>query len=98
MSQTVHVVFPCREGQGAGFVATLKEALTDTRALEGCESIEVYTEFDAPDRAVLWEKFVKRANHEPYMAWRVWTGLLKMLAPILAGDLQITYLTQHPDV
>ena len=98
MSQPVKAVFPCKEGQGAGLVAMLKEALVDTRAFEGCESVEVYTDADAPDRVILWEKFTKRANHEAYMAWRIETGLLGMLAPILAGDLQITYLTDHPDV
>jgi quinol monooxygenase YgiN len=98
MSQTVQVVFPCKEGQGAGLVAVLKSALVETRAFEGCESVEVYTDADAPDRVVLWEKFAKRANHEAYMAWRTETGLPEMLAPILTGDLQITYLTNHPDV
>jgi hypothetical protein len=32
------------------------------------------------------------------MAWRIETGLPEMLAPILTGDLQITYLTNHPDI
>jgi len=98
MSQTVQVVFPCKEGQGAGFLAVLKEALAETRAFEGCESVEVYTEADAPDRVILWEKFAKRADHEAYMAWRAETGLSGMLAPILTGEFQITYLTNHPDV
>ena len=64
MSQTVQAVFPCKEGQGAGLVAMLKEALVDTRAFEGCESVEVYTDADAPDRVILWEKFAKRANQD----------------------------------
>ena len=98
MSQTVQAVFPCREGQGAGLVAALKSALVETRAFEGCESVEVYPDADAPDRVVLWEKFAERANHEAYMAWRTETGLLEMLAPILTGELQITYFTDHPDI
>ena len=98
MSQTVQAVFPCREGQGAGLVAAFKSALVETRAFEGCESVEVYTDADAPDRVVLWEKFAERANHEAYMAWRTETGLLEMLAPILTGELQITYFTDHPDI
>ncbi len=98
MSQTVHAVFPCREGQGAGLLETLKTALVDTRAFDGCESIEVFTDADNPDTVVLWEHFETRAHHEAYLAWRVETGLLDMLAPILAGDLQVTYLDGHPDV
>ena len=98
MSQTVHAVFACNEGLGAGLVETLKSALVDTRAFDGCESIEVYVDADKPDTVILWEKFATRAHHEAYLAWRVETGLLDMLAPILAEDLTITYLDDQPGV
>ena len=98
MSQTVHVVFPCKEGQGAGLLEVLRTALVDTRAFDGCESVDVYTDVDNPDTVVLWESFETRAHHEAYFAWRIETGLPDMLAPVLAGDLQITYLDDHPDV
>ncbi|MBC8365285.1 MAG: antibiotic biosynthesis monooxygenase [Actinobacteria bacterium] len=98
MSHTIHVVFPCQEGKGADLLAILNEALVDTRAFEGCESIEAYTDSDNPDQVVLWEKFATRANHEAYLAWRIETGMLEMLGPILASDLQVTYLDDHPDI
>ena len=98
MSQTIHVEFPCKEGLGAGFVENLKSALVDTRAFDGCESIEVYVDADAPDKVILWEKFATRAHHEAYLAGRVEPGLLDMLAPILAEDLTITYLDDQPGV
>ena len=98
MSQIVHALFPCNEGAGAGLVAMLKEALVDTRAFDGCESIEVYTNADAPDDVILWEKFETRAHHEAYLSWRVETGMLDLLAPVLRSDLQVTYLNNHPDV
>jgi len=98
LSQTVHAVFACNEGLGAGLVETLKSALVDTRAFDGCESIEVYVDADEPDTVTLWEKFATRAHHEAYLAWRVETGLLDMLAPILAEDLTITYLDDQPGV
>jgi len=98
LSQTVHVLFPCNEGMGAGLVEALKSALVDTRAFDGCESIEVYVDLDQPDKVVLWEKFASRAHHEAYLAWRVETGLLEMLAPILAEDPEFTYLEDQPGV
>ena len=98
MSQTVHAVFACNEGLGAGLVETLKSALVDTRAFDGCESIEVYVDAAAPDQVILWEKFATRAHHEAYLAWRVETGLLDMLAPILAEDLTLTSLDEQPGV
>ncbi len=98
MSQTIHVVFPCNEGAGADLVGILKEALVDTRAFDGCESVEVFTNADAPDDVVLWEKFASRAHHEAYLGWRVETGLLDALAPVLRSDLQVSYLDDHADV
>ena len=98
MSQTVHAVFSCNEGLGAGLVEALKSALVETRAFDGCESVEVYVDVDEPDKVILWEKFASRARHEAYLAWRAETGLLEMLAPILAEDLQITYLEDQPGV
>ena len=100
MSQTVHALFPCQAGKGADLLAILRseEGLTATRAFEGCESIEAYTDADNPDNIILWEKFATRANHEAYLAWRIETGLLDALSSILASDLQVTYLDDHPDV
>ncbi|MAG51170.1 MAG: antibiotic biosynthesis monooxygenase [Acidimicrobiales bacterium] len=98
MSQTIHVVFPCQEGKGAELLGILTEALVDTRAFEGCESIEAYSNSDHPDTVVLWEKFATRANHEAYLAWRIENGMLEMLGPILASDLEVTYYDDHPDV
>ncbi len=64
MSHTIHVVFPCQEGKGADLLGILNEILGDTRAFDGCESIEVYTNSDNPDTVILWEKFETRA-HRP---------------------------------
>ncbi len=98
MSQKIHVMFPCQEGKGAELVEILRGALIDTRAFPGNESIEVFTSSDNPDEVVLWETFATRSDHEAYLTWRIETGLLEMLAPILASDLQVTYLDDHPDV
>ena len=100
MSQTVHALFPCQAGKGVELLAILRseQGLTATRAFEGCESIEAYTDADNPDNIVLWEKFATRADHDAYLAWRIETGLLDALASILASDLEVTYLDIHSDV
>ncbi|SVC47260.1 uncharacterized protein METZ01_LOCUS300114, partial [marine metagenome] len=48
MSQTVHALFPCQAGKGAELLAILgsDQGLVATRAFEGCESIETYTDAD----------------------------------------------------
>ena len=100
MSQTVHVVFSCQAGKGADFLALMEsdQGLAATRAFEGCESVEAYTDVDNPDTIVLWEKFATRADHEAYLGWRVETGMIDMLGSILASDLQVTYLDNLPGV
>ena len=95
MSQTIHVVFPCQEGKGPQLIEMLSEALVDTRAFEGCESIEVYRDDSNPDQVVLGEKFAEKANHQAYLKLRMDTGLPELLAPVLAGNLEVTYLDSH---
>ncbi|SVB03138.1 uncharacterized protein METZ01_LOCUS155992, partial [marine metagenome] len=48
MSQTVHALFQCQPGKGAELLAILgsDQGLVATRAFEGCESIETYTDAD----------------------------------------------------
>ena len=71
MSQTIHVVFPCQEGKGPELIEILRGALADTRAFEGCESVEVYSDDNNPDTVVLWEKFAVKENHQAYLKWRM---------------------------
>ena len=99
MSQTVYAEFPCKEGEGANLVNMLREILPDTRAFEGCESIEVYTGgSDNADDVVIWQRWATRANHEAYLAWRTETGAFDAIIPILAGEFRISYLGIHDDV
>ena len=98
MSQKVHVLFPCQDGKGPELLELLKHVLVETRAFQGCESVEVFSNADDPDAVFLWETFAERSDHEAYLAWRMETGLPEMLGPYLAGGLVVTYLTAHPDV
>ena len=68
MSHTVILEFKCNEGVGPGFLEMLLGALADTRAFEGCENVETYTDADDPDRIVLWEKWATREDQEAYLA------------------------------
>ncbi len=98
MSQTIHVGFPCQEGKGPELLEILKGALVETRAWDGCEAVEVFSNADDPDLVILWETFAQRSDHEAYLAWRIETGLPEALGPYLSGGLEVTYLAAHPDV
>ncbi|MCP4907885.1 MAG: hypothetical protein GY910_23175 [bacterium] len=92
MSHTVIADFKCNEGRGAGFLKTLQEALPDTRAFEGCELVEVYTDADNADRIFLYEKWATRENHGAYMAWRAENGMAEMMGPYISDAPQIVHL------
>lgn len=99
MSHTAVVEFPCHPGKGKELLDTLRVALADTRAFEGCESIETYSDQEEPDRVMLWEKWATRANYDAYLAWRMETGLMDVLAPFMdTQTLRITNLGAHADV
>ena len=93
MSHTVMLEFPCKEGMGAQFVAGLLPALADTRAYEGCELVETYVSEDSPDHVVLWEKWAAKENQESYLNWRMETGMMDAIGPMLSGPPKITHLT-----
>ena len=93
MSHTVLANFKCNEGMGALLLPVLLEALADTRAFEGCESIETYVDQDNPDLILLWEKWDKRESHAAYIEWRIESGMLDDLAPILEIPLNFNHLS-----
>ena len=47
MSHTVYLEFKCLEGKGAEFLEVLLPSLSDTRAFDGCLSVETYSNSDA---------------------------------------------------
>jgi quinol monooxygenase YgiN len=95
MSVSVMVAFKCNTGTGGDFLKLLGEALPDTRAFEGCELIEAYTDADNPDTIMLWERWATRENYEAYMAWRQENGMAEMLGPFMSGMPEITHLSPH---
>ncbi|HJP15847.1 MAG TPA: antibiotic biosynthesis monooxygenase [Acidimicrobiales bacterium] len=92
MPHTSMAYFPCKEGVGTELLSVLLVALADTRAFEGNVSIETYVDQDNPDRIFLWEKWETRENYEAYLAWRMETGMMDMLGPLLDGSPEFIHL------
>jgi len=61
-------------GRGEDLIALLEEVLPDTRAYDGCESVTVHRDQDAPDRLVLLERWTSRSKYEEYLEWRAERG------------------------
>ena len=74
-----------------GVKAGLKKLLVETRAYDGCQSVDVYNDLDNKGTLVLYEKWDSPGHHKKYMAWRQETGALAQLATALTGPPVIRY-------
>ena len=95
MSHTVLVELNCVAGAGPEYLETILPMLEDTRAFEGCESVEVYTQEDNPDVVFLWEKWAARERQEAYLAWRIETGTLAAMERFMAEEPRFVQLSQR---
>ncbi|MBJ69548.1 MAG: antibiotic biosynthesis monooxygenase [Actinomycetota bacterium] len=92
MSHTVYVEFKCQEGKGSDFLDVLLPALADTRAFDGCESVETFVDMGNEDTVILWEKWRDRSAQEAYLGWRVETGMLDLIGEFMAGPPAFVHL------
>ena len=84
MKNLVIVSFPAKEGMMENLKETMKAALPDTRAFEGCISVDAYIE-EATNTIHLIEDWETLDNQANYLNWRIETGLLEVLEPLLDG-------------
>ena len=85
MSIMITVEFPLQDGKQDDMLVSLAEASPDTRAFDGCISVETYAEQDGSS-ILLVEQWESKAHFEAYVAWRESTGFGDVLAPFLAAD------------
>ena len=74
-----------QDGKQNDMLASLAEALPDTRAFNGCISVETYAEQNGSS-ILLVEEWESKAHQEAYLEWRVSTGLLDAIAPLVSAD------------
>lgn len=86
MPVTVTVLFPTKPEEADKFHATLLLVLPDTWAFDGCLGGTVHRGLDDPAQIFLIEKWESREKYLAYFQWRVDTGLLEAIGPMLAGE------------
>ena len=87
MKNLVIVSFPAKETMMNELKETLKQALPDTRAFNGCISVDTYID-EANNTIHLIEDWETLEHQKQYLNWRVETGLLTQLDPLLEGGAQ----------
>ena len=68
-----------------------KDILGDTRAYDGCISVDVVHNQDESANLLLVEQWESRAKYEKYLGWREETGALEQLGSMLAAPPSIKY-------
>ena len=84
MKNLVIVVFPAKEDKFDMLKSTLKSALVDTRAFEGCLSVDTF-EDRSTNTIYLIEDWESLDDHAKYASWRADTGLTEVMDPLLNG-------------
>lgn len=84
MNNLVIVSFPAKEETLNNLKELLKVALPETRAFDGCISVNTYIE-ESTNTIHLIEDWETLDHQKKYLSWRVETGLLDLLEPLLEG-------------
>ena len=87
MKNLVIVSFPAKPETLETLKEAMRRALPDTRSFEGCLSVDTYIE-ESTNTIHLIEDWEKLDHQEKYLNWRIETGLLTDLDPILDGGAQ----------
>tara|TARA_Y100000589_G_scaffold97689_1_gene92258 strand:+ start:106 stop:411 length:306 start_codon:yes stop_codon:yes gene_type:complete len=87
MKNLVIVSFPAKPETLETLKEAMRRALPDTRSFEGCLSVDTYIE-ESTNTIHLIEDWETLDHQEKYLNWRIETGLLTDLDPILDGGAQ----------
>ena len=85
MTCTIILEAKAKTGTGSDLVGLFRQILPDTRAYDGCMSVDVYQNQDDKDVVVLVEQWQSRSHYETYFAWREETGAVAKLVEQLDG-------------
>ena len=84
MKNLVIVSFPAKAENLEELKDSMRAALPATRSFDGCLSVDTYIE-DSTNTIHLIEDWESLDHQAKYLNWRIETGLLEALDPILEG-------------
>ena len=61
-----------------------KEILPETRTFEGCQGVQLYESKETPTKLTIHAKWNSEEAQKKYMVWRMQTGALEKLTPMLS--------------
>ncbi len=94
MSVRIIAELPVKPESVSDMKSLMKEILPDTRAFEGCNKIDVYSNSENESIIVLVEDWDSPEHYERYHEWRVETGVIGKLREMLAGPVRRQFLNR----
>jgi quinol monooxygenase YgiN len=98
MSVTVTALFPTKVEASDNFYTTLVSVLPETRTYDGCISVTPHRDLDDSAKILLIEEWESREHYLAYLQWRVETGLLEAIGPMLAGEPVTNFYSSSQDL
>tara|TARA_B100000809_G_scaffold252972_1_gene288358 strand:- start:660 stop:953 length:294 start_codon:yes stop_codon:yes gene_type:complete len=95
MAITVTLAFSVVPERVEEFKTLLKGLLPDTRAYDGCQSVDVYQDQGDSGLIYLVEDWKSKAHQQRYQAWRDETGIAETVGPFLAGEPRFNYFEKQ---
>ena len=80
-----------KPGTGDDLITFFRSILPDTRAYEGCTSVEALQSSDDADSVVVVEVWETRAQYDKYLAWQRERGTSDRLKEVLAESPNIRH-------
>jgi quinol monooxygenase YgiN len=68
----------------AKLLEVMKSALVDTRSYAGCQKVETFIDQESQN-VFLVEQWESAEHQQAYMGWRVETGFMDAVGPLLDG-------------
>lgn len=96
MSVIVTALFPTKVEASDNFYDTLVSVLPETRAYDGCIGVTPHRDLDDASRILLIEEWESREHYLAYLQWRVETGLIDAIGPMLAGEPVTSFYSSSP--
>ena len=70
-----------------------KEILPDTRSFEGCQGVQFYQNKESPTKMTIHSKWDSEEAQKKYMSWRIDTGALDKVMPMLDDHPNLEFYT-----
>jgi quinol monooxygenase YgiN len=98
VSHVVFVEFWLKSSSLNEALPVLHDALTDTRAFDGCVQVDVLAENDDPTHLIVVEQWSTPEHRAAYRKWRAGEGALTRVAPFLARPPVTDIYTHNPAI